>query len=152
MKIIPKLPKSAMKLPSAKNSTLLFILISGLGLSLAPKPSKKLNKQLLWGVWNYTQIQKNHQVVFTAQEDDTLFLSKQGLFRYHIQGLNKDAAGYVTIIKVPADSSPYNRALEFTYFPIKEFGNIRRVFHIMHVSDSLVIREGNTEFCYKKRP
>lgn len=129
----------------------MILIFAIVGIAATTVPYPKLNKQLLWGTWNYTQILKNHKVVFTAQEEDTLFLSKKGVFRYHIDGLKKDANGYFAIIKVPADSSPYRRALEFTYFPIREFGNTRRIFNIMKLNDSLVIREGNTEFCYIKQ-
>lgn len=140
-----------MKLPNARSSCLLILVLTVVGIAATAPPYPKLNKQLLWGTWNYTQIIKNQKVVFTAQPDDTMFLSKKGVFRYHIGGLKKEANGYFAIIKVPADSSPYLRALQFTYFPLREFGNTRRVFNIMKLNDSLVIREGTTEFCYVKQ-
>ncbi len=94
-------------------------------------------------------ITKNGKPVNAISPEDTMILQKNGRFQYAIKNLNKNESGRFEIIHVPLDSSPYKKALRFTYN--QKSGNYRRLFNIMHLSDSMVIREGTTTFHYKLR-
>lgn len=118
-----------------------FLLIAA-----APKPSFKTNN--LNGTWCYTAIYKHGKNILKRSEQDSMVLDlKKHNFNYRIVSLNKDLFGRVKLISVPSDSSPYRKALAFSY----NTGNQVRVFHIMNLADSLVIREGNTYFHYLKK-
>lgn len=138
-----------MKLRGGKNKSLFTIAaLFGVAFSYAPKPKFKTSK--LWGNWHYTSVVKNGiQILPYPNVNDTMHLynQKKPQFQYRIHAWNKFEQGLVSIISVPADSSPYHKALEFSYWP---FDKKPRRFHIMHLSDSLVIREGKTWFHYHK--
>lgn len=155
MKTTPVQPKSGMKSTSAKSKAvfllLLFPVIAGL-LAFLPQPEKSGIKHL-YGTWRYTEIIRPGASVGGFAVSDTMLLAKttgkKGRFSYHIGKLHKDAAGSLELIRVPADSSPYMKALAFSY-QLPATGN-RRIFNIMLLKkDSLVIREGQTLFCYRK--
>ncbi len=115
-------------------------------IAAAPKPSFKTNN--LNGTWRYTAIYKHGKNILKRSDQDTMLLNlKKHIFNYRILSLNKDLYGKVKLISVPADSSPYRKALAFSYNVSKQV----RVFHIMNLADSLVIREGNTYFHYLKK-
>lgn len=137
----------------SKAVSLLFLLPAITGLqAYLPGPGKS-GIQYLFGTWRYTAIVRSGNAVGGFAASDTMMLAKtkgkKGRFSYHIGKLHKDAAGNLELIRVSADSSPYMKALAFSYqLPVT--GN-RRIFHIMHLDrDSLVIREGQTLFCYRK--
>ncbi|MCC7296973.1 MAG: hypothetical protein IT244_01465 [Bacteroidia bacterium] len=135
---------------NAKSKYPLFLLIAGslLAFSWAQRP--KFSKKLLYGTWQYTAIVKNGLERRDFGTADTMMLNTKE-FHYAIAVLKKEAHGYYVVQKTSKDSSPVQRALEFHYQPIREAKNLIRTFYIMHLSDSLVIREGNTLFCYKKK-
>lgn len=105
-------------------------------------PTKKL-----YGVWQYRAIYKNGISALTPDEADTMVLDRrQSRFHYKINSLRKDLGGTFKVKTVPADSSPYEKALEFHYQ-----NKSIRTFNIMLLSDSLIIREGNTTFHYRRK-
>jgi hypothetical protein len=112
-------------------------------------PGPIFRKKALFATWNYQLITKNGKPVNAISPEDTMILQKNGRFQYAIKNLNKNESGRFEIIHVPLDSSPYKKALRFTYN--QKSGNYRRLFNIMHLSDSMVIREGTTTFHYKLR-
>lgn len=133
--------KKGINNPLIYASVLLSYFCAGFG-NFNPFPVKKLN-----GVWQYKAIYKNKTSVLTPEEGDTMLLDiKNSRFHYKIKTLNKDIGGIFRIKTVPLDSSPYKRALEFQY-P----NNNKRIFNIMLLTDSLVIREGNTTFHYLRK-
>jgi hypothetical protein len=147
-----KLPKSEMKLPSAGNSNLLGLTAVVLLTVAFNVPKFKFHKHKLYCTWQYTQVLKNGKVAFIIDHADTMVLDKNGHFHYSIRSVNLSKAGFFSNISVPLDSSPYKKALRFSYPNNIELRTAtHRTFNIMQLSDSLVIREGTTWFYYKKR-
>jgi hypothetical protein len=137
-----------MKLKNGQNKILslagvsILCICSGFSID-GPFPVKKLS-----GTWYYKAIYKNGINILIPSPKDSMHLnSKNSGFHYHIQSLNKNLVGRYTLIQVPLDSSPYKKALQFEYSPNSSI----RKFNIMLISDSLIIREGNTFFHYSRK-
>lgn len=98
----------------------------------------------LFRTWQYAGIKGPGRNFTGFLLSDTMRLSEKGQFRYDIEKLNKHEQGTFRIIPVPKDSSPHKWALEFVYYGSQK----KRIFNIMKVGDSLIIREGRVEFHY----
>lgn len=150
---MPKLPKSEMKLPSAKNNITFTLIAVFISTSAFVDYNKKFHKKKLYSTWQYTQVLKNGKTPFVIGVNDTMVLDRKGQFHYSIQSIDLHKAGDFSIIDVPLDSSPYKKALYFAYKNKSDNKQpiVYRIFNVMHLTKSLVIREGNTWFYYKKR-